>query len=213
MPPEMVRRLRFGKRWSALKYSSLRSSPRFGWRRQDVALDAGTALAKQRGFSMFIGTDESLERRSSRENLYSSCACFRLPGETRLCPRISLQTICTGSSAGGLLLPRSSQRAFESKDTSRITLGPPAVRQVWPQVVPIPEQGLVFLRKSNQTRFANTSGMPLELFRSPRASEDKQHAIALKETVTPISCLTDQCYSSGQNLAGDKIPYYQAEIG
>jgi hypothetical protein len=138
---------------------------------------------------------------------------FCLPGKTGSCPKTSLRTICTGSSAGRFRLPRSSQTAFESKDTSKITLEPPAVRQVWPQVVPTPKPGRVVLRKSNQTTFANTSGMPLELSRSPPMSEDKQHAIALKETVTPITCLTGQCCSTGRSPVAGKILWRRARTG
>jgi hypothetical protein len=48
--------------------------------------------------------------------------------------------------------------------------------------------------------------MLFELFRYPQMSEDSPHVIALKETATPASCLTDQCYSGDQDPAGDKIP-------
>ena len=63
---------------------------------------------------------------------------FRPPDETGSCPKISLRTICSGSSAGWSVSPRQSQRAFESTGISRIILGFPGDRLALRQVVALP---------------------------------------------------------------------------
>ena len=63
---------------------------------------------------------------------------FRPPDETGSCPKISLRTICSGSSAGWSVSPRQSQRAFESTGISRIILGFPSDRLALRQVVALP---------------------------------------------------------------------------
>ena len=99
---------------------------------------------------------------------------FRPPDETGSCPKISLRTICSGSSAGWSVSPRQSQRAFESTGISRIILGFPSDRLALRQVVALPASSQGVPGRNCGTKSECTPDKLFGHVRCLQASEDTE---------------------------------------